>query len=379
MKIAPFELERLQSLYEHEVEINLSESGVEPIALKELIHIRDLEDILALQLAYTQTNGSLGLRAAISTLYPGTTPAHIEVTNGGSEANFITCWSLVETGDEVVIMHPNYLQTHFLAEAFGATVRPWHLRKSSKPEPHWAADIDELRQLVTSKTKVIVICNPNNPTGRRLSASELAAVCEVAGHHGAWLVADEIYRGAELDGNETPSVWGRYERAIITSGLSKAYGLPGLRIGWIVAPPALIETLWTYHDYTTIAPSALGDHLARLALTPANSQRLLSRARRILTTNFGLVQDWISAHRETITLVPPEAGAIAFVHYQHRINSTELATRLRTTKHVLVAPGDHFGLDSYLRIGFGGQTGPLRVGLERLDATLEGVSSHAGH
>ena len=125
MRIQPFELERFQSVYEHAVAVNLSESGVEPLRLQELLEARDLEGVLGIELAYSQTNGTSELRAAIADLHPGATLDHIEVTNGGAEANFLVCWSLVEPGDDVVVMHPNYLQTHLLAETFGATVRPW--------------------------------------------------------------------------------------------------------------------------------------------------------------------------------------------------------------------------------------------------------------
>src|SRR5262249_46148108 len=146
----------------------------------------------------------------------------------------------------------------------------------------WALDVDALDRLVTPRTKLIAICNPNNPTGARFDAPDLDRIVAVAARCGSWLLADEIYPGAELDGCETPSIWGRYDRAIVTRGLSKAYGLPGLRIGWVVGPPPLVASLWAYHDYTSIAPGALSDALARHALEPAQRSRLLERTRAIL-------------------------------------------------------------------------------------------------
>src|SRR5206468_7447740 len=136
--------------------------------------------------------------------------------------------------------------------------------------------------VTTPRTKLIIICNPNNPTGARFAAADLDRIVAVAAQHGSWLLADEIYRGAELDGVETPTIWGRYDRAIVTSGLSKAYGLPGLRIGWIVAPPPIVASFWSYHDYTTISPGALSDVLARRALEPGRLERILARTRGIL-------------------------------------------------------------------------------------------------
>jgi aspartate/methionine/tyrosine aminotransferase len=189
------------------------------------------------------------------------------------------------------------------------------------------------------------------------------------------VLADEIYRGAELDGRETSTMWGRYERVIITSGLSKAYGLPGLRIGWIVGPPDRIASFWSYHDYTTISPGALSDRLARLALAPERRLRILERTRRILHANYPILVEWLSARGELFSHVPPEAGAIAFLRCRHPLDSMQLVTALRERESVLVVPGDHFHMPGYLRIGFGGAATELRKGLARLDAFVRSLSA----
>jgi len=370
MRLEPFAMERMQSTYENQVEFNLSESGVHPLRLGDLVDDGAArEALLAEPLRYTQSNGTIPLREAVAALYPGATPDHVQVTNGGSEANFITTLNLVEPGDEVVLMVPNYMQTWGLARAFGGLVREWPLVLSGSPA-RWRVDLDGLERLVTPRTKLVIICNPNNPTGARFDAADLDRLCAIAGRHGAWVLSDEIYRGAERDGRETASVWGRYERAIVTSGLSKAYGLPGLRIGWIVAPPALVAALWSYHDYTTISPGALSDALARRALEPARRRRLLERTRAILTGNYPVIARWLDAHGGLFSYAPPDAGAIVYVRYHHAINSLDLVTRLREQKSVLVVPGDHFGMDGYLRIGYGDETGYLRAGLDRLHDLL---------
>lgn len=370
MKIEPFMMERMQSTWEHHVEINLSESGVHPLTLGELLEDAPERDTLFSRLlGYTQTNGTPGLRAEISAMYPGSGIDHVEVTNGGAEANFLVCWSLLDQDDEVVMMVPNYMQAWGLARAFAGKVHPWRLREG--PGPRWQPDLDELRALVTPRTKLIAICNPNNPTGARLTASELEAIGGIADRYGAWVLSDEIYRGAELDGHETPSMWGRAERTIVTSGLSKAYGLPGLRVGWAVAPPATTESLWSYHDYTTIAPTALSDALATVALAPARRARLLERTRRILRENYPAIAGWLHDRQQTFSFIPPEAGAIIYLRYRQRLNSTELVTRLREEKSVLIVPGDHFGMDGYLRIGIGSDLASLREGLGRLQHLLE--------
>ena len=219
--------------------------------------------------------------------------------------------------------------------------------------------------------KLIAICNPNNPTGARFEEDDLDRIVGIASRNGSWLLSDEIYRGAELDGRETATVWNRYDRAIVTSGLSKAYGLPGLRIGWAVGPPPLVASLWAHHDYTTIAPGALSDALARYALEPSRRTQLLARTREILNRNFPIVASWLDAQGGLFTHTPPDAGAIVFTRYHGGVNSTELVTRLRERHSVMVVPGDHFGMDHHLRIGFGDSTDYVRRALERLERGID--------
>jgi len=359
MKIEQFAMERMQSTYENQVDFNLSESGVHPMTLGELVEDERARDALLREpLRYTQSNGTVPLRELIASQYPGATMEHVQVTNGGAEANYVTMWNLVEPGDEVVFMVPNYMQTWGLARAFGAATKEWPLVRTGAPD-RWRVDADALARLVTPRTKLVVICNPNNPTGARFEGDDLDRIAEAASRHGAWILADEIYRGAERDGRETPSMWGRSDRVVITSGLSKAYGLPGLRIGWVVAPPSLVATLWSFHDYTTIAPGALSDSLACHALERTQRARILKRTRRILNENFPVMAAWLDSHGGLFAYAPPDAGAIVYVRYAHAINSTELVTRLRVQKSVLIVPGDHFGMDGYLRLA---EADPQEIG-----------------
>jgi aspartate/methionine/tyrosine aminotransferase len=377
MRIEQFAMERMQSTWENRVEINLSESGVHPMRVEDLCETEALRaQLLRQELVYTQSNGTRELRQLVASMYPGAGEDHVEVTNGGSEANYVSVWHLVEPGDEIVIMVPNYMQTWGLARGFGGLVKPWPLREvRDEAGIRWTVDLDELATLVGPKTKLILLCNPNNPTGARLTDADLDGVCAVAARHGAWVLADEIYRGAELDGQETPSIWGRYDRAIVTSGLSKAYGLPGLRIGWIVAPPALIAGLWSYHDYTTIAPGAMSDLLARVALDPPRRARILERTRGILRANYPVVHNWLQSYGGQFRHAAPDAGAIVYVAYDHPINSTELIVRLRDTHSVLIVPGDHFHMDGYFRLGFGSDTEYLKEGLRRVNLLLESLAT----
>lgn len=372
MKIVPFEMERMQSIWENQVEINLSESGVHPLTLGELLGEKgDRDSLFGLALGYPQTNGTIPLRTAIAAMYPGATPDHVHVTNGGSEANFCSAWSLLEPSDDVVMMAPNYMQTWGIAKAFAGTVRAWPLRETGG---RWRPDVEALRSLLTPRTKLLIICNPNNPTGACFDAATLNAICREAARHGTWILSDEIYRGAELAGHETPSVWGRYERALVTSGLSKAYGLPGLRIGWVVGPPSLVADTWAHHDYTSIAPGAINDRLALAALEPATRTRILQRTRGILNANFAALTSWLAERADLFSFVPPEAGAIVFARYHRAIGSAQLTERLRVEQGVLIVPGDQFGMDGYLRIGFGGPAHELFEGLARLESLLRPLS-----
>ena len=375
MKLETFEMERMQSTWENRVAWNVSESGVHPLRVEEVADTdADRAALLGLHLGYSQTNGTPELRAAIAAMYPGATPENIEVTNGGSEANCIAMMHLIEPGDRVVVMTPNYLQMRGLARGLGAIVEHWPLiEDADAPTPRWRPDLDRLARLTASGARVIVICNPNNPTGARLTADELETICNIASRAGAWIVSDEIYRGAEIDNIETPTIWGRYDRVLVTSSLSKAYGLPGLRIGWVVGPPATVESLWAVHDYTTIGPAAASDMLARITLRQPRRARVIARTRGIIRTNYPIVRKWIDRRAPFLSHIPPQAGAIVYVKYRHPINSTDLITRLRDEKSVLVVPGDHFEMDGYLRIGVGSDPAHLEGSLERIGEMLDSI------
>jgi aspartate/methionine/tyrosine aminotransferase len=375
MKLETFEMERMQSTWENRVAWNVSESGVHPLRVEEVADTdADRAALLGLHLGYSQTNGTPELRAAIAAMYPGATPEHIEVTNGGSEANCIAMMHLIEPGDRVVVMTPNYPQMRGLARGLGAIVEHWPLiEDADAPAPRWRPDLDRLARLTASGARVIVICNPNNPTGARLTADELETICNIASRAGAWIVSDEIYRGAEMDNMETPTIWGRYDRVLVTSSLSKAYGLPGLRIGWVVGPPATVDSLWGVHDYTTIGPAAASDMLARITLRQPRRARVIARTRGIIRTNYPIVRKWIDRRAPFLSHIPPQAGAIVYVKYRHPINSTDLITRLRDEKSVLVVPGDHFEMDGYLRIGFGSDPTHLEGSLERIAEVLDSI------
>jgi aspartate/methionine/tyrosine aminotransferase len=296
MRIEPFRMERMQSTYENYVTFNLSESGVQPMRAEELLQGEsERAALLATPLGYSQSNGTEELRDRIAQFYPGAGRKNILVTNGGSEANYTTLWSLLEPGDRVACMLPNYLQTWGLSRAYAERADPFRMIPvpDGRGGRRWGLDLAGLRKAVSRKTRLIIVTNPNNPTGGVLTEEEMSEVVAAARRHGAWIVADEIYRGAELEGPTTPTFWGRYERVIVTSGLSKAFGLPGLRIGWVVGPEKQVERTWSYRDYTSIAPGMLSDALARRAMEPARRDAIFERTRRIVRRNWPALAGWI--------------------------------------------------------------------------------------
>ena len=369
MKLQLFEMERWQSTWENRVDYNLSESGVHPLRVNELLDGAGAE-FLSQPLEYTQSNGTDELRKAIAAIYPGAEPDNLLVTNGSSEANFLSTWSILERGAEVVVMLPNYMQIWGLAKTFQAKVKSFRLRER---DSEWKPDLTTLRRAVNRKTKLITVCNPNNPTGAVMREETLNEICEIARKVGAWILADEVYQGSELDGKPTPTFWGRYPKVIVVNGLSKAYGLPGVRVGWIVSTKDLVSKLWGYHDYTTMCQTSLSDYLARKALQPEMRAKILARTRQMLETNLPIIISWIQHHKENFSLIPPKAGAMAYVKYNLKINSSKFAERLMKEKSALVAPGDHFGMDGYLRIGFGSPQDYLYAGLNRIDELVEDI------
>jgi aspartate/methionine/tyrosine aminotransferase len=367
----PFLMERMMSKFEQDVEYNLSESGVHPITVRELLdddpHL--IDDLLATGLNYPHVNGIPELRRNIANLYDGAGPENVLVTVGAAEANYISTRTLLEPGDEIVIMLPNYMQIWGIARNHGLQVKTFHLREESG----WAPDLAELESTVTPATKLIAVCSPNNPTGRILTEAEMDAIVTCAERVGAWILADEVYRGADrVSDEENPSFYGRYDKVVATGSMSKAYGLPGLRLGWVVGPPETVDDIWARHEYTTISATALSNKLAAYALSPAVRPRLIRRTRGYIRQGYPILEGWMANHGDTLSLTPPDATAIAFVRYHLDINSTEFTERLRQEKGVLIVPGDHFGMDHFVRISFGLPEDYLVPGLDRIhDLILE--------
>lgn len=374
MSFQPFVMERWQSTWENRVRFNISESGVHPMTSAELLAMAaGAPSPLDQPLGYPQSNGTDPLRAAIAALYAGASPEQVLVTSGSAEANYINCWQLVKPGDKVAIVVPTYMQTWGLSQNFGAEVRPIPLRESLG----WQPDPAAIDAAIVPGTRLVVVTNPNNPTGAVMSQETMDRLAARADEVGAWLLADEVYQGAERTGVTTPSFWGRAKKVIIVNGLSKAYGLPGLRIGWCVTSAEHAEALWSRKDYTTIGPTVMSDALATIALRADVRPRILERTRGIIRRNWTGVEQWLNAQDGEFSWRAPDAGAIVWAKYRSGVNSSALAESLRAQHDVLIVPGDQFAMDGYVRLGFGSPIDEVMQALDFVGMAMRTVGAGA--
>jgi aspartate/methionine/tyrosine aminotransferase len=249
----------------------------------------------------------------------------------------------------------------------GCTPKKFHL----KEENNWKPDLEELASKMNAKTKMIALCNPNNPTGYVLTDDEMKTLVDIAKKHDAWIYCDEIYKGADLDGIEKPSFYGLYHKVMVNGGLSKAYALPGLRLGWLTGPEELIADTWAYHDYTSITAGILSHKIGDIVLKSEKRKEVLQRNISMLNENLKITQDWVNKHGDLLEFVPPKAGGMVFIKYKYPINSSELSDWLRLEKGVFILAGDVYGMDNHFRIGIGAEKKDLIRGYEILSDALK--------
>jgi aspartate/methionine/tyrosine aminotransferase len=367
MSFRVFELERWQSDYEHSVEYNLADSSVRGVPLGEVLTPEERERFMAIELSYPMVNGTELLRDRIAALYQGAHRDNVLVTVGGAEANQLAVQTLIEPGNHAAVMEPGYRQVFGLVEAQGGVVEPFPL----DPSNGWRPDLDQLARVVGPKTKLIALVNPNNPTGSILRPDERRRVVEIAARVGAWILADEVYRGSERHtDDETPSFWGDYDRVVAINSLSKAYGLSGLRLGWLVAPADLYGPLWRRHEYATIAAAAPSMRLAELALAPATRARLVGRQRALSRAGWEIAERWLHDNFDLVSCPSSEATSMMFVRYHLPMGSVRVADEIRKQSSVLVGPGEYLGADEHLRITHGLGAATVEPALGRIAEVL---------
>ena len=370
MKFEQFELERNQSLFENEVDFNLSESGVHPLKLSEILTEEEQKEILHTELFYGYTNGTPELRQRVAEIYGNQfSKENVLITSGSAEANFLSVMTQLDSGDEIIYMVPNYLQIFHLARSFGIKVNILPIRQ----ELGWQWDPDELEDMINAKTKMIAVCNPNNPTGSVMSSEIMDEVIALAEDRDCWLLSDEVYRGAELDGVECRSFAGATEKTIVNAGLSKAYSLPGLRMGWSVGSESYIERAWSFHDFTVINVAYLSDWVASRILEQSRRKAILDRTKNHLNHNLDMLLKWGEGFPE-LTFSRPDAAAITFAKLNLPIGCEDFIFHLRDHYSVLLTAGKWHGLEGYIRFGYGTPTDYVRNGLERVAQYLKKFS-----
>ena len=369
MHIEPFGVEIWMNEWETKCEWNLAETCVESLTIEELLQLAgrnsaDLSELLAMKMTYGAIEGSDRLCNAISALYKGQSPENVIVTHGTIGANMLVHKALVERGDRVVAVVPTYQQHYSIPASIGADVHQLRLRE----ENGFLPDLEELRALVTPETKLIAINNPNNPTGALMDRVMLEEIAAIAREAGAWILCDEVYRGTDQEGDGmTASIADIYEKGISTAGMSKAYSLAGLRLGWIAAPAEVIEAVSIHRDYDTISVGMIDDHFAALALE--NREAVLARSQRITRGNLTILEAWVE-QEPRISWVKPRSGTTALLKFDLPMSSREFCVALLQETGVMFTPGSALGMEGYVRIGYANGPEILKQGLERVSAFL---------
>jgi len=364
MKLPDFELERWKASRVLHAEFDLSETGIPPLPLREIF----MEELLDLPLDYGTTEGTERLREEISELYLNVEKEEVLVTHGASEGNFIGSNIVINGGDEVIAVTPTFMQTPGILEAIGARIKYLRLRE----EDQFALDVNQLNELTNPKTRAIALSYPNNPTGTVLSKGQVKAISEIAEDRNAWILADEVYRGLEFEGEFSPSFADHYEKAVVTSSLSKVFGLAGLRLGWMIGPREVVQRGWAFREYTSLAGSSLSEKLAEIALEKGNREKLIERGRRLARHNFSIFDGWMQHHSDIFSWIKPRFGVIALIKHALRISSFNFSEMLFKEKRITVVPGEVFGLNSYLRLSYCLEESRLTQALRLLDDFLDG-------
>jgi aspartate/methionine/tyrosine aminotransferase len=375
MKIEPFLLERWMSRHETHVKYDIAESGILPLSTNDLLDFEPageraatLERLLQLPLGYSEARGTIALRTALAATYSNVSPDQILVTTGAIEANFLLFNVLLDKGDHVVAPYPAYQQLYTVPQTIGCDVSLWNVG----PETNYRYDVDALERMVTPKTRLIIVNTPHNPTGAMLSPADADRVYALAESVGAWVLGDEAYRWLSVpDGDPFagPAVE-KGPRGISVGTLSKPYGLPGLRIGWIAGPEDIVQKCWGMRDYISLSPGKLNDALACLGLK--HHDKILARNREIITANLAAASAWIDSRRDMLSWTPPKGGLLALLKYNLPVDSLPLADKLALEYSVMLAPGSAFGYERHLRLGIGQRPDIFAKGLSEAGRAFDG-------
>jgi len=372
MNFPAFGVEAWLNAWEKKASLDISQSTVASFTLKELLAIDGktttesfFPDLANVPMDYGWIEGSPEFRELASGLYANVPPENILQTNGGTGANLLALLALVEPGDHVIAFHPSYQQHYDIPRSLGAQVAMLSLRE----ENGWNPDIDELKALIKPNTKLIALCNANNPTGAVIEDGAMLEIVEAARKVGAWILVDEVFQSLDPNVKMTP-IADLYERGISTNSISKTYSTPGIRIGWTASGAEAARMFQSLRDYTMICCGVLDDALAAHVLR--NRSSVLERNRRIVTENLRILTDW--ARKEPrVSLVPPKSVPVSLARLDTSQDTESFCVDLLRETGVLLVPGSRFGMEGYVRLGYCAHTDVLRSGLEALSMYLHRV------
>ncbi|EOH80798.1 MULTISPECIES: aminotransferase [Enterococcus] len=370
MKIEPFKVEMWMNEHEDKAIFNTGETCVDSLSMDELFEIVGLDKYETLntltqrRLTYGHIFGNPKFKKGISSLYQTINEDDITTTHGAIGANHLVLYSLVEPEDEVVAVLPTYQQLYSIPASFRATVKQHVLT----PENNFLPNIAELKKQVSQKTKLIILNNPNNPSGSLMDLEMLKEIIEIAKAADAYILSDETYRGLTQADVESPSIADLYEKGISVSSMSKVWSLAGLRLGWIATRnKAALEQCLLHRDHNTISCGMIDEELAAIAL--ANKELILARNRKIIQDNLVILDEWV-AKEPHISYVKPQAGTVTLLYYDFDRSSRDLCLDLIDNHGLLFTPGDCFEFESCVRIGYGCKTEELIAGLNKFSEYL---------
>ena len=369
MNLQQFKLERYFAQYEFSAEYLLCSSDCEAMSVADLLALEEgaAEKLQNIWLGYTESLGSPSLRKEIANVYETIQPEDVLVHTGAEEAIFLFMQAVLKQGDHVIVHTPCYQSLTEIAKGIGCDVSPWQARE----ENNWALDLDELKTLLRSTTKLIVVNTPHNPTGYLMSRGDFDSVNRFAQENNLLLFFDEVYRESEYDlSMRLPSACDMGEHAVSLGVTSKTYGLAGLRIGWIATKnKKIFDSMASLKDYTTICNSAPSEFLAEVAMR--NRQKLIARNLGIIKSNLTMMDEFFTRHSSLFIWVRPQAGSMGFPKLiQGDID--EFCDMVVHKTGVLLLPGTVYDdTGNHFRVGLGRKNLPQAV--ERLDEFLSSL------
>lgn len=367
MRIDTFKLEDWMNRFCPTAKYDLTTTCISPLSIRELITmcgIKSQLEIFDTKLSYGEIHGSPRLKIAIQSLYETQNLSNITVTHGAIGANQLVFESILEKGDDVLVVVPTYQQHYSIPKALGANVNLLFLKEENK----WLPNLKELESKLTRRTKLICLNNPNNPTGSVIPNEMLERIVEIAKNNNSWILSDEVYRGLNHTGNPySKSVADIYEKGISVGSMSKTYSLPGLRVGWICAREDLIAEVNKHREYNTISVSLLDDYFSAIALE--NRNIIEKRNFEIINQGLNILNEW-SNEEIFIKIIPPQGGTTVLARYKKDISSKILCRELHTKTGVAILPGETMEMEGFVRIGFCTEPNTLKTGLKEFSKII---------